>query len=80
MSKKMPQSTKKFIRREKVRIRRQFLDSKKQKEMIDKLYSDILNKPEAKKEEPKQVKESPKEKQKKEDKAPKVKSKARPVK
>jgi len=43
MSKKMPQSTKKFIRREKVRIRRQFLDSKKQKEMIGQLYDKILN-------------------------------------
>lgn len=31
-------SDKKFIRREKARIRRQFLDIKKQKEMIDELY------------------------------------------
>ncbi len=31
-------SDKKFIRTEKARIRRQFLDSKKQKELIDELY------------------------------------------
>ena len=43
----MSQSTKKFIRREKARIRRQFLDAKKQKELINKLYADILKKPEA---------------------------------
>ncbi len=35
-------SDKKFIRTEKARIRRQFLDSKKQQEMIDNLYKKFL--------------------------------------
>lgn len=34
----MPRSTKKFIRRQKAAIRRQFLDVKKQEELIKKLY------------------------------------------
>lgn len=37
-------SDKKFIRSEKARIRRQFLDAKKQKELIDKLYERFLPK------------------------------------
>jgi len=37
--KKMPHSSKKYIRREKSRIRRTVLDIKKQKELIDNLYS-----------------------------------------
>jgi len=57
----MSQSTKKFIRREKARIRRQFLDAKKQKELINKLYADILKKPEAGSK-PAEVKEIKKEK------------------
>jgi len=36
--KKMPKSIKKYIRREKARIRREVLDTKKQKELINKLY------------------------------------------
>ena len=36
--KKMPHSIRKHIRKEKSRIRRQVLDIKKQKELIDKLY------------------------------------------
>jgi hypothetical protein len=47
MNKKMPKSVRKFIRTEKARIRRQFFDYKKQQEMIDKMYLDILKKPEA---------------------------------
>lgn len=47
MKNKMPKSTRKFIRAEKSRIRRQFFDYKKQQEMIDKMYSDISKKPEA---------------------------------
>ena len=35
---KMPKSIKKFIRKEKSRIRKQVLDFKKQKELIDELY------------------------------------------
>ena|GEM_PF-1489580 len=46
MNKKMPKSTRKFIRTEKARIRRQFFDYKKQQEMIDKMYLDISKKPE----------------------------------
>jgi len=44
MKNKLPQSTRKFIRKEKARIRRDFLDSKKQKELIDELYSRFLKK------------------------------------
>lgn len=36
--KKMPKSIRKHIRKEKARIRREVLDLKKQKELIDKLY------------------------------------------
>ncbi|MBU3934398.1 hypothetical protein KKC00_00275 [Patescibacteria group bacterium] len=35
MIKKLPQSIKKFIRREKARIRREVLDFKKQEELIE---------------------------------------------
>jgi len=38
----MTKSTKKFIRREKSRIRKQFLDVKKQEEMITELYKKLL--------------------------------------
>jgi len=44
MFKKMPYSTRKFIRSEKARIRRQFFDSKKQQELIAELYNKILGK------------------------------------
>lgn len=37
----MPNSTRKFIRREKARIRRGVLDVKEQKEQINKLYEKI---------------------------------------
>jgi len=36
--KKMPKSAKKYIRKEKARIRREVLDIKSQKELINKLY------------------------------------------
>lgn len=36
----MPYSIRKYIRKEKSRIRRQILDSKEQKELINKLYDD----------------------------------------
>jgi len=36
--KKLPGSTRKFIRREKARIRREILDIKKQEELINELY------------------------------------------
>jgi hypothetical protein len=38
MKKKMPKSVRKYIRKEKARIRREVLDTKDQKELIDKLY------------------------------------------
>ena len=42
MSKKrLPKSLRKFIRKEKARIRREFLDIKKQEEEIKKLYSNL---------------------------------------
>ena len=37
----MPKSFRKFIRKEKARIRREFLDLKKQEELINKLYEKI---------------------------------------
>ena len=37
----MPKSTRKFIRTEKARIRRQFLDIKKQEELIKEVYDKI---------------------------------------
>ena len=43
MSKKLPKSLRKFIRREKARIRRETLDLKKQKELINELYQKFLN-------------------------------------
>mgnify|MGYP001568511091 FL=1 len=60
MFKKLPNSTRKFIRLEKARIRRDVLDSKKQNEMIKEIYNKLFNKqpgqenvkkPEAKKKE-----------------------------
>jgi len=42
--KKMPQSLRKYIRREKARIRREVLDIKKQEELILKLYQGLLKK------------------------------------
>lgn len=66
MFKKMPHSTKKFIRSEKARIRRQFFDPKKQQELIKDLYNKISGKiPESvsvKKEEVANAKEVVKEK------------------
>lgn len=40
----MARSVKKFIRREKARIRRQFFDVKKQEELIKKLYENTRDK------------------------------------
>ena len=40
----MPYSTRKFIRSEKARIRRQFFDQKKQQELIAELYNKISGK------------------------------------
>lgn len=40
--KRTPKSIKKFIRREKAQIRRQFFDAKKQNEMISDIYNNIL--------------------------------------
>ena len=42
--KKMPKSIRKFIRKEKARIRREFLDTKKQDELINELYTKLVKK------------------------------------
>jgi len=44
MFKKLSNSTKKFIRFEKARIRRDILDPKKQEEMIKEVYDKLFNK------------------------------------
>ncbi|MDO8486203.1 MAG: hypothetical protein Q7S77_00690 [Candidatus Staskawiczbacteria bacterium] len=46
---KLPNSTRRFIRSEKARIRRQFLDYKQQEVAITDMYNKILNKPVVKK-------------------------------
>ena len=46
--KKMPKSIRKHIRKEKARIRREVLDLKKQNELIQKLYQDLIKKDENK--------------------------------
>jgi len=38
MEKRLPKSVKKYIRREKARIRRQFFNIKEQEELIEQLY------------------------------------------
>ena len=43
MATKLPQSIRKHIRKEKARIRREVLDSKKQEELIKKLYEKLKN-------------------------------------
>ena len=43
MFEKLPSSTRKFIRSEKARIRRQFLDYKAQEEAIANMYNKLLN-------------------------------------
>lgn len=42
MKKRLPQSIRKFIRREKARIRREVLNIKKQEELISQLYQRFL--------------------------------------
>lgn len=44
MKKKLSKSVKKYIRREKARIRREFLDTKKQEELIQELYQKFFKK------------------------------------
>jgi len=44
MFKKLPNSTRKFIRLEKARIRRDVLDFKKQDEIIKEIYNKLLSK------------------------------------
>ncbi len=70
MTSNLPRSIRKFIRLEKARIRGQFLDSKKQEEMIGALYNRFLQQPEVK--EVNEVKEEKKEVKKTEPKAKKV--------
>jgi outer membrane lipopolysaccharide assembly protein LptE/RlpB len=43
MKKKLPKSLRKFIRREKARIRREVLDLKEQEVLIQKLYQKVAN-------------------------------------
>ena len=40
--KRMPKSLRKFIRKEKARIRREFLDIKEQEKLISELYKKVL--------------------------------------
>jgi len=42
MKKKLPKSIRKYIRREKARIRREVLDLKEQEKLISELYQKIL--------------------------------------
>jgi len=42
--KRLPKSLRKFIRKEKTRIRREVLDIKKQEELIQQLYQKFLKK------------------------------------
>lgn len=44
MKKRLPKSVKKYIRREKARIRREFFDAKKQEELIQELYQRFFKK------------------------------------
>ena len=46
--KKLPKSLRKYIRQEKARIRREVLDLKEQKKLIDELYQKLLKKDENK--------------------------------
>lgn len=46
--KRLPKSIRKYIRLEKARIRRQFLDSKEQEKLISELYKNISKKHENK--------------------------------
>ena len=48
MEKRLPKSVRKFIRKEKARIRREVLDLKKQEELIDELYQPFIKKDENK--------------------------------
>jgi hypothetical protein len=41
---RLAKSQRKFIRREKARIRREFLDLKKQRELINELYAKLIKK------------------------------------
>ena len=45
MKKKLPGSIRKYIRKEKARIRREIFNAEKQKELIDGLYKKFLGKP-----------------------------------
>ena len=58
MKKNIPSSIRKYIRREKARIRREVFDPKKQKEMILKLRDKILNKKDSPTSEPKKNEDS----------------------
>jgi len=48
MKRKIPRSLRKFIRREKARIRRQILDPEKQEELIKEIYNKLNQKNENK--------------------------------
>jgi len=83
MFKKLPNSTRKFIRLEKARIRRQFLDYKNQKEAIENMYKKVLNQPIVRKVEeiePVKLEKKPQEQQnKKTTQKPKTKNKKQKV-
>ena len=46
--KKLPSSIRKFIRKEKSRIRREILDIKEQEELISELYQKVIKKDDSK--------------------------------
>ena len=73
MFKKLPNSTRKFIRSEKARIRRQFLDYKKQEEAIKDMYNKIFNQPIVKKVEASKLVELVKVSPKKQEEVAKIK-------
>lgn len=77
--KNMAPSIKKFIRRQKAQIRRQFLDPKKQKEEIGLMYKKLAEKPvEVEKKEKKIKIEKPAEKKNKKEKIDKKIKPAKP--
>ncbi|HJN62291.1 MAG TPA: hypothetical protein QGH92_01680 [Candidatus Parcubacteria bacterium] len=57
VEKRLPKSVRKFIRREKARIRREVLDIKEEKKLIEELYQGFFNKLEGKDNKKKPVEE-----------------------
>lgn len=68
MKKKLPRSIRKYIRKEKARIRREVFDLKEQDSLISKIYEKLFKKPEVKKEESQKPKKEINKKETKKDK------------